>query len=73
VIDKQTTLDPTSLADFTWENAQLRTDGQRQRLGRYFYAANKAGVLLHDSRQYVVYRLDERKLFGPERAPAPAR
>jgi hypothetical protein len=69
VIEKQTTLDPRTLNDFTWQHALLTTDGQRQRLGRYYYGANRVGVLLHDSPQYVVYRLDERKLFGPDGAP----
>jgi hypothetical protein len=69
VIEKQTTLDPPTLADFTWQNALLTTPGQQERLGRYFYASNRIGVLLHDSPEYVVYRLDEHKLFGPAGAP----
>jgi hypothetical protein len=70
VIEKNTTLDPRTLADFTWMNARLDSPGERERLGRWFYANNKAGVLLYDSPQFVVYRLDEAKLFGPEDAAA---
>ena len=64
VIEKNTTLEPRTLADFTWQNAMLRPGYQRKRIGNYFYEANRVGTLVYDSYDYVVYTLDARKLFG---------
>jgi hypothetical protein len=64
VVQKQTTLAPPTLADFIWQSALLRTPAQRRALGNYFYENNRVGDLIYDSDDFVVYRLDRRKLFG---------
>lgn len=64
VVQKQTTLEPRTLDDFIWQTAMLRTPAQRRALGNYFYENNRVGTLLYDSPDFVVYRLDHRKLFG---------
>jgi hypothetical protein len=71
VVEKHTTLEPASLADFTWQNAILRTAAQRRGLSRYFYENNRTGRLVYDSPDFVVYKLDARKLF-PRTVRAPA-
>jgi hypothetical protein len=63
IVEKHTTLEPASLADFTWQNAMLRTAVQRRALSRYFYANNRVGDLVFDSPDYAVYRLSPRKLL----------
>ncbi len=63
IVEKHTTLQPVRLADFTWQTSMLRTDAQRRALGRYFYANNRVGNLVFDSRDYVVYKLDPKKLL----------
>jgi hypothetical protein len=68
VVAKQTTLEPKSLQDFIWQNARLRTDAQRKTLGNYFYENNRIGTLVFDSPDYVVYRIDHKKLFPPDEA-----
>ena len=70
IVEKHTTLEPRRLSDFTWQAAMLRTPAQRHALGNYFYENNRVGTLLYDSPEYVVYRLDRRKLFGPHREQA---
>jgi hypothetical protein len=64
VVQKQTTLEPRTLDDFIWQTAMLRTRAQRRALGNYFYENNRVGVLVFDSPDFVVYRLDRQKLFG---------
>jgi hypothetical protein len=64
VVQKQTTLEPRTLDDFIWQTAMLRTPAQRRALGNYFYENNRVGTLVYDSPDFVVYRLDHRKLFG---------
>jgi hypothetical protein len=64
VVQKQTTLAPRTLDDFIWQTAMLRTRAQRRALGNYFYENNRVGTLLYDSPDFVVYRLEHRKLFG---------
>jgi hypothetical protein len=63
VVDKQTTLEPQSVNDFTWQAAVLRTPEQRAALGNYFYENNRVGRVVYDSPRYVVYRLDPQRLF----------
>ena len=64
VVQKQTTLEPRTLDEFIWQTALLHTPGQRRALGNYFYENNRVGTLVYDSPDFVVYRLDRRKLFG---------
>ena len=64
IVEKHTTLQPATLADFTWQSAQLRTVAQRRGLSRYFYENNRVGKIVYDSPDYAVYRLDPRKLFA---------
>lgn len=64
VLEKNTTLDPINLAAFTWKAALLKTPEQRRRLGNYYYENNRIGRVVYDSRDFVVYQLDPRKLFG---------
>jgi hypothetical protein len=64
VVQKQTTLEPRTLDEFIWQTAMLRTPAQRRALGNYFYENNRVGTLIYDSPDFVVYRLDHRKLFG---------
>jgi hypothetical protein len=64
VVEKRTTLEPGSLTDFIWQTAMLRTPAQRQALGNYFYENNRVGNLVYDSPDFVVYQLDNRKLFA---------
>ena len=64
VVEKRTTLEPSSLTDFIWQTAMLRTPAQRQALGNYFYENNRVGNLVYDSPDFVVYQLDNRKLFA---------
>ena len=61
VVEKHTTLEPRSLAAFTWETSMLRTQADRRALSRYFYANNRVGNLIFDSADYAVYRLDPQK------------
>jgi hypothetical protein len=68
VIEKQTTLEPRTLSEFTWESSMLRTPADRRALSRYFYANNRIGKLVFDSPDYAVYRLDPRKLRVSEAA-----
>ncbi|HZR92505.1 MAG TPA: hypothetical protein VFA44_08885 [Gaiellaceae bacterium] len=68
VVEKSTTLEPPSLSAFTWQAALLKTPAQRRALGNYFYENNRVGRLVYDSPEYAVYRLDEKKLFGPKGA-----
>jgi hypothetical protein len=65
VVEKQTTLEPRTLADFTWQTARLRTSEQRRALGSYFYENGRVGTLVFDSPEYAIYRFDRKKLFGP--------
>ena len=76
VVEKHTTLQPATLADFTWQSSLLRTAAQRRGLSRYFYENNRVGKIVYDSPDYAVYRLDPRRLFvqgaqrsGVRRAP----
>jgi hypothetical protein len=62
LVQKQTTLEPKSLADFTWQSSLLSTKVERKALSRYYYANNRVGALLYDSPEYALYRLDPRKL-----------
>jgi hypothetical protein len=64
VVQKQTTLEPRTLDDFIWQSAFVRTPAQRRALGNYFYENNRVGELIYDSEDFVIYRLDRRKLFG---------
>jgi hypothetical protein len=66
VVEKQTTLQPATLADFTWQSSLLQTKEQRRGLSRYFYEANRIGTLLHDSPDFAVYRLEPGKLGVPQ-------
>jgi hypothetical protein len=63
VVEKQTTLEPRTLSEFTWETSMLRTSADRRALSRYFYANNRIGDVIFDSPDYAVYRLDPRKLL----------
>jgi hypothetical protein len=64
VVEKHTSLAPTTLADFsTGPTPLIRTASQRRQLGTYFYRNNRVGTLIHDSPTYAVYRLDPGKLF----------
>ena len=63
VVAKGTTLEPATLEDFIWQAARLETDAQRKALGNYYYENNRIGTLVHDSDDFAVYQLDERKLF----------
>lgn len=63
VVAKGTTLEPATLEDFIWQTARLETDAQRRALGNYYYENNRIGTLVHDSDDFAVYELDERKLF----------
>jgi hypothetical protein len=68
VVNKQTSLKPTTLAAFsTGPTPLIRTASDRRLLGQYFYRCNRVGTRLYDSRDYVVYRLNASKLWG---APA---
>ena len=40
---------------------------EREQLGNYFYESNRIATLIHDSAQYVVYRLEPSKLFVEDR------
>jgi hypothetical protein len=62
VVEKRTTLQPATLADFTWQSSLLQTEEQRRGLSRYYYGANRIGTLLHDSADFAVYRLEAGKL-----------
>ena len=62
VVEKHTTLQPKTLAGFTWQTSMLRTAAQRRALSHYFYENNRVGELVFDSPDYAVYRLDPRKL-----------
>jgi hypothetical protein len=64
VVDKQTSLAPPTLADFsTGPTPLIRTAADRHELGRYFYRCNRVGKLLYDSADYVVYRLEASRLW----------
>jgi hypothetical protein len=64
VVDKQTSLRPGTLAEFsTGPTPLVRTASDRRLLGQYFYRCNRVGTLLYDSDDYVVYRLDRSKLW----------
>jgi len=64
VVEKQTSLAPPTLADFsTGPTPLIRTSVQRRQLGAYFYRNNRVGTLISDSPTYAVYRLDAHKLF----------
>jgi hypothetical protein len=73
VVEKQTTLEPRTLSEFTWETSMLRTQADRRALSRYFYANNRIGKLIYDSRDYAVYRLDPGKLLVSEASRAKAK
>jgi hypothetical protein len=64
VVEKHTTLQPKTLAGFTWQSSMLRTASQRRGLSQYFYENNRVGELVFDSPDYAVYKLDPRKLLG---------
>ncbi len=65
VVQKQTSLQPQTLADFsTGPTPLVRSKADRRWLGTYFYRNNRVGTVLHDSPTYVVYRLDRRKLWS---------
>jgi hypothetical protein len=64
VIDKQTSLAPRTLAEFsTGPTPLIRTTADRRLLGQYFYRCNRVGTRLYDSLDYVVYRLDASRLW----------
>jgi hypothetical protein len=67
IVEKHTTLEPASLADFTWQTSLIRTRAQRSALSRYFYENNRVGVLLFDSSDFAVYMLDPLTLFPRKR------
>jgi hypothetical protein len=65
LVQKQTSLAPPDLVTFsTGPTPLIRTAHDRALLGTYFWRNNRVGVLLHDSPDYVLYRLSKKKLFG---------
>ncbi len=66
IVEKHTTLEPKSLGEFIWQTASLRTPAQRRALGNYYYENGRVGRVVYDSPDYVIYRLDRKKLFGQQ-------
>ncbi len=65
VVEKSTLLSAPTLEEFSTGRSPLVHPGQeREQLGNYFYECNRIATLIHDSAQYVVYRLDPSKLFA---------
>jgi hypothetical protein len=68
VIEKSTLLSAPTLEEFSTGPSPLVHPGpEREQLGNYFYESNRIATLIHDSAQYVVYRLDPSKLFVEDR------
>jgi hypothetical protein len=68
VIEKSTLLSAPTLEEFSTGPSPLVHSGpEREQLGNYFYESNRIAELIHDSAQYVVYRLDPSKLFVEDR------
>jgi len=64
VIEKRTLLRAPTLAEFsTGPTPLVRTPADRRWLGTYFYRNNRLATTLYDSPNYVVYRLEKRKLW----------
>jgi hypothetical protein len=65
LVDKQTSLRPATLSDFsTGPTPLVRTAADRALLGTFFYRNNRVGHVLVDSYPYVLYELDPWKLGG---------
>jgi hypothetical protein len=65
VVEKSTLLSAPTLEEFSTGRSPLVHPGQeREQLGNYFYECNRIATVIHDSAQYVVYRLDPSKLFA---------
>jgi hypothetical protein len=68
LVAKQTSLAPPTLREFsTGPTPLVRTAADRQEMSGYYYRNGRVGKLVYDSEEFVVYRLERKRLWPIQR------